>query len=77
MGSGLRCPVARPPDGWLATGVAAAAFCDLGFMPRAAAGLFQLLCAPGLLAHGVELANKPVTALPWISDDDYVIEDEK
>jgi citrate synthase len=63
--------------GWLATGVAAAAFCDLGFMPRAAAGLFQLLCAPGLLAHGVELANKPVTALPWISDDDYVIEDEK
>jgi citrate synthase len=61
--------------GWLATGVAAAAFCDLGIMPRAAAGLFQLICAPGLLAHGVELANKPVTALPWITDENYIVED--
>lgn len=63
--------------GWLTTGVAAAAFCDLGIMPRAAAGLFQLICAPGLLAHGVEMANKPVTALPWVSDDNYIVEDGK
>ncbi len=61
--------------GWLTTGVAAAAFCDLGFMPRVGPGLFQLLCAPGLLAHGVELANKPVTAFPFIPDDNYIIED--
>lgn len=62
--------------GWLATGVAAAVFCDLGFMPRAGAGLFQLLCAPGMLAHGLELANKPITAMPFLDDDHYVIEEE-
>ncbi len=62
--------------GWLVTGVAAATFCDLGFHPRVGPGLFQLLCAPGLLAHGIELANKPFTAMPFPSDKDYLIEDE-
>jgi len=61
--------------GWLATGVAAAVFSELGFQPRYGAGLFQLLCAPGLLAHGMEQSNKPMTAMPFIKDDDYVIEE--
>ncbi len=39
--------------GWLATGLAAATFADLGFQPRYGAGLFQLISAPGLLAHGM------------------------
>ncbi|MBX2809361.1 MAG: citrate synthase [Cellvibrionaceae bacterium] len=60
--------------GWLRTGLAAAVFCDLGFQPRAGGPLFQLLGAPGLIAHGLELANKPFTAMPYIGDDNYVIE---
>jgi len=60
--------------GWLSTGVAAAAFCDLGFHPRVGAGLYQLLCAPGLLAHGFELANKPITAMPFLDEEHYVID---
>jgi len=63
--------------GWLSSGLAAAVFTDLGFNPRAGAGLFQLIAAPGLLAHGVELTNKPITAMPFISDEHYLIEDEK
>ena len=61
-------------QGWLMTGVAAAVFADLGFQPRAGGCLFQLLGAPGLVAQGLELANKPITAMPFVSDEDYVIE---
>jgi len=60
--------------GWHTTGLAAAVFADLGFQPRMGAGLFQLLSAPGLFAHGIELANKPTTAMPFIKDENYVIE---
>lgn len=60
--------------GLLITGVAAAVFADLGFQPRAGGSLFQLLGAPGLVAHGLELANKPITAMPFVSDENYVIE---
>ena len=58
------------------SGIAAAVFTDLGFSPRAGAGLFQLLGAPGLLAHGAELANKPVTAMPFVKDENYAIKYE-
>lgn len=60
--------------GWLNTGIAAAVFADLGFQPRAGGSLFQLIGAPGLVAHGLELANKPITAMPFVSDENYVIE---
>lgn len=60
--------------GILTTGVAAAVFADLGFQPRAGGSLFQLLGAPGLLAHGLELANKPITAMPFVKDDHYDIQ---
>lgn len=60
--------------GWLGTGVVAAALCDLGFAPQAGGGLFQLICAPGILAHGLELSNKPITAMPFLGEDHYVIE---
>ena len=63
--------------GWLSPGVAAAAFCDLGFHPRAGAGLYQLLCSPGILAHGLELANKPITAMPFLDEEHYVIKPQK
>lgn len=61
-------------QGWLMTGVAAAALGDLGFHPRAVVGLYQLLSAPGLLAHGLELANKSIDAMPFPADEDYYIE---
>jgi citrate synthase len=60
--------------GWLSTGVVAAVLADLGFQPRAGVGLYQIMCAPGLLAHGAEMANKPLTAMPFIADENYVIE---
>ncbi len=61
-------------NGWLITGVAAAVFADLGFQPKAGGALFQLLGAPGLVAHGLEVANKPITAMPYVSDANYTIE---
>ena len=64
-------------QGWLITGLAAAVLTDLGFPPRAGAGLFQLFAAPGLLAHAVEFANKSVLAMPFPKDEDYVIEYQK
>lgn len=60
--------------GILTTGVAAAVFADLGFQPRAGGSLFQLFGAPGLLAHGLELANKPITAMPFVKDEHYEIQ---
>lgn len=59
---------------WLMPGVASAVFSDLGFQPRVGGPLFQLLLAPGMLAHGLEVANKPITAMPFVSDEDYIIE---
>jgi citrate synthase len=61
-------------SGWLMTGVAAAVFADLGFQPKAGGALFQLLGAPGLIAHGLEVANKPITVMPYVSDANYTIE---
>lgn len=73
---GMEFHKALAPEGigWLMPGVAAAVFADLGFQPRAGGCLFQLLSAPGLVAHGIELANKPITAMPFVKDENYVIE---
>lgn len=57
--------------GWLLPGVAAAMFVDLGFTPNAGAVLFQLAACPGLLAHGIEMSGKPITAMPFVSDENY------
>jgi citrate synthase len=62
--------------GWLSPGIAAAVFADLGFHPRAGVGLFQILSAPGLFAHGVEFAGKPLTAMPFLEDEHYHIESD-
>jgi citrate synthase len=53
----------------------AAILADLGFQPRHGASIMQLLAAPGLLAHGLELSNKPLTAMLFESDDVYTIEE--
>ncbi len=67
-------PLHEHNTGWLITGLAAAVFLDLGFHPRAGAGLFQIASSPGLLAHGLELANKPRTAMPFPDDEHYFYE---
>ena len=73
-GNSFATALAPHQMGWLTTGVAAAALADLKFSPQAGAGIFQILSAPGLLAHGLELANKPITAMPFPKDEDYIIE---
>lgn len=65
---------AQNAGAWLRTGIAAAVFSDLGFQPRAGGCLYQLLGAPGLVAQGLELANKSITAMPFVKDENYVIE---
>jgi len=62
--------------GWLPIGVAAAAFADLGFHPKLGGPLYQLITAPGLLAHGFELYTKPLTAMPYVKDQDYEIQQQ-
>lgn len=62
--------------GWLNVGVAAAVFGDLGFHPKLGGPLFQLLTAPGLIAHGVEYVSKPLTAMPYVKDDNYAIQNQ-
>ena len=63
--------------GWLIPAVAAAVFLDLGFHPRAGAGLLQIASAPGLLAQGLEMANQPRTAMPFPDDEHFLIEESK
>ncbi len=60
--------------GWLSTGLVAAILCDLGFQPRMGAGLFQIMSAPGIFAHAIEVANKPITAMPFVDDEEYIME---
>lgn len=72
-GEALAAELKAKEMGWLVTGVAAAVFHDLGFTPWAGAGLFQLASSPGILAHGLELADKPLTAMPFLNNDQYVI----
>jgi len=58
--------------GWLKTGLAAAVFCELNIGAREAIGLFQLICAPGIFAQGVEQTHKPITAIPMLSDEQHL-----
>lgn len=57
------------------TTIAAAILADLGFQPRYGASIMQFFAAPGLLAHGLEFSNKPLTSMLFESDDNYTIEE--
>ncbi|MFK7731406.1 MAG: hypothetical protein AB8B48_07265 [Pseudomonadales bacterium] len=54
-------------------GVFAAALADLGFLPKHAPALYQLINAPGILAHGLEYVGKPRNQVPFLSDELYEI----
>ncbi|MFT7559371.1 MAG: citrate synthase [Flavobacteriales bacterium] len=63
------CQALAPHDlGLLKTGMAAAVMCELGIPAREAGCLFQLACAPGIAAHGLEQTHKPITAIPMLDD---------
>lgn len=55
--------------------IAAAAFCDLGILPRYGVALLQHIASAGLLAQAFENANRPATVLPFVSDDNYFIDE--
>ena len=57
-------------------GVIAAALCDLGFLPKHAPAVMQLMSAPGMLAHGLEFVGKPRNQVPFLPDDKYEIVSE-
>ncbi|MFK8018337.1 MAG: hypothetical protein AB8B86_01075 [Pseudomonadales bacterium] len=59
--------------GVLKHGVVAATLSDLGFLPKQAPAIFQLMSAPGILAHGLEYVGKPRSQVPFLSDDKYQI----
>lgn len=73
-GSAFSGLISQHGMGWLSPGICGAVFLDIGLPPRAGAGLFQLICAPGLLAHGLELADKPIHSVPFLDEDNYIIE---
>jgi citrate synthase len=52
-------------------GLAAAVLLDLGFHPRSGVALYQYLSAPGLIAHGIEMSNQPITSMPFVADENY------
>ncbi len=57
--------------GFLTTGLAAAIFLELGIDKRGSVGLFQLACAPGIFAQGVEQTHRPITDMPLLEDEHY------
>jgi len=59
--------------GVLDTGLAAAVFFELQLGARESVGLYQLLRAPGMLAHGMEQTHRPITDMPLLEDSKYVI----
>lgn len=63
--------------GILRAGVCAAVLLDLGFVPRQGVGLMQLFGAPGLLAHGIEFAGKPLTQMLFEPDSHYDLETDR
>lgn len=52
-------------------GLAAAVFLELKLGARESIGLYQLLRAPGILAHGMEQTHKPITSIPMLKDEEY------
>lgn len=59
--------------GLLPSGIAAAVFLELNTGKREAVTLFQLACAPGLAAHGIEQTHRPITDMPLLEDEKYVL----
>lgn len=62
--------------GWRLAGLVAGVLLDLNFTPRVGAGIFQLLASSGAFAHGIQFANKPITEIPFLKDENYEIKND-
>ena len=60
--------------GWRTTGLFSAVLNDLGFTPYQGELLFQIASAPGIAAQAAEKSDKPITDIPFVSDENYTIE---
>ena len=59
--------------GFLLSGLFAAVALDLKFDKKAIIALFQISISPLLCALGIEKSNQPLTAMPFISEENYKI----
>jgi len=60
--------------GWRVTGLFAAGMKDLGFTPYEGEMIFQIASAPGMAAQAAEKFGRPITDMPFIPEENYVIE---
>lgn len=60
--------------GWRMTGLFAAGMKDLGFTPYEGEMIFQIGSAPGIAAQAAEKFGRPITDMPFIPEENYVIE---
>ena len=60
---------------WLMPGVVAACLLDLGFQSKVCGAIYQMISAPGLLAHALEGLDSDLSNIPWIDDEHYIIEE--
>ena len=61
-------------DGITKPAVCAAILSELGFFPKQALPIMQLMAAPGLAAHGAEYSGKPLTSMLFEADDHYELQ---
>ncbi len=61
-------------DGITKSGLCAGVLSELGFLPRQAASIMQIMAAPGLVTHGLEYCNKPLTSMFFENDDQYELQ---
>lgn len=62
---------------WLKTGLVAAILIDVGISSRQSVGIFQLLCAPGIIAQSVEQSHMPITSMPMLEDEHHHFDTEE
>ena len=60
--------------GIVPAGLCASICLELGFSARYSAVMFQIMTAPGIVAHGVEQLSQPITSAPMLNDKDYYYE---
>lgn len=60
--------------GWRVAGLFAAVMKDLGFDAYQGEMIFQIASAPGIAAQAAEKFGKPITEMPFIPEENYVIE---
>ncbi|WP_339891330.1 hypothetical protein [Neptuniibacter pectenicola] len=65
--------VKDPTISWRIAGVAGACLLDLGFSPYKGELIFQIACAPGIAAQAAEKADSPITEMPFLAEENYVI----